>query len=176
MRKIVIVPSLIKDVLCRQRMSIKDVLSYSKLCEILAPADLSAFLKFQSHGAYKDYLISESDSCALLDIWRQGCSSDQADSLELLVRHSAETSLDKDYFNHFLNSSVQEEKSFEVIQSDFETILLVINKNISSNQDYTEQNINIVENILRLLYGEFVQEEIARLPIFMRYVNMLSKK
>ncbi len=175
MRKIVIVPALIKEVLSRHKMSVKDVLNFNKLCEVLSPEDIKALLVFQLHGAYKDYLINDNDSSALLTIWQDKLSESKKRLLDSLIRSNEEKNFDKDELNKYITDAKETDIEYSVLSVDYEVILLVINKNLTTSEDYLEQDINIVENILRVLYGEYVQEDIARTSIFRRYIKMLSK-
>ncbi len=175
MRKIVIVPALIKEVLSRHKMSVKDVLNFNKLCEVLSPEDIKALLVFQLHGAYKDYLINDNDNSALLTIWQDKLSESKKSLLDSLIRSNEEKNFDKDELNKYITDAKETDIEYSVLSVDYEVILLVINKNLTTSEDYLEQDINIVENILRVLYGEYVQEDIARTSIFRRYIKMLSK-
>ncbi len=175
MRKLVIVPSLIKEVLSRYKMSVTDVLNFNKLCEVLPPDDIRALLIFQHHGAYKDYLIQESNNTALLNIWQQNLSIEKTSLLDSLIKLNEEKNFDKDSLNKYISDTSNNSIEFSILPVDHEVIFLIINKNITYSEDYIEQDINIVENILRVLYGEYVQEDIARTSIFRRYIKMLSK-
>ncbi len=175
MRKLIIVPSLIKDVLSRYKMPVSDILNFNKLCEVLSPEDIRALLIFQYHGAYKDYLIEENNNTALLSIWQQNLSVEKTSFLDSLVKLNEEQNFDKDSLNKYITDAKESSIEFSIIPVSSETIFLIINKNLTYSEDYIEQDINIVENILRVLYGEYVQEDIARTSIFRRYIKMLSK-
>ena len=179
MKKIIIVPSWIQRVLERQRYSIKEVLSYKNLSEVIGPSDIRTFLLLQSHAIIKSYHIGTNDASALIEAWTATGGSEVCKELSSLVNPSSEQSLDKEKLNLLMFGEERKsgnEKMFSVIPGDSNTLLLVLKSEYFGNEDYEIQDANIVENILRVLYGEFMQEEIAQTSIFKRYVTILSKR
>lgn len=178
MKKIIIVPSWIQRVLERERRSIKEVLSFKHLNEVISPADIRAFLLLQSHAILKDYHIGENDASALIEAWTTTGGAEACKELSSLVNPSTEQTLDKEKLNLLMSGEERKsgnEKTFSVVDGDSNTLLLVLKSEYFGGEDYEKQDANIVENILRVLYGEFLQEDIAQTPIFKRYVTILSK-
>ncbi len=179
MKNIIIVPSWIQRLLARENRSIKEVLNYSKLCELVAPADMRALILLQSYGPFTEYHITDSDSTALLNTWKKNLSPQQLDELNVLVTSGQSTQLDKDHLKHLISGETRNDdcsKGFEVIPGDHYTLLLVLKDGYFGDQDYETQDANVIENIIRVLYGEFVQEDVARTSIFRRYVRNLGKQ
>lgn len=179
MKKIVIVPSWIQRTLSRERRMVTDVLSFSKLCDLLSPQDLSALVAMQSHESFSAYTVNEGDKNALVDVWKQSCPAKAQDALQNVLNPSNKFTLDKDHLKALISGETRDDntaKGFEVIPASHGVILLILKDGYFGSQDYDEQDANIVENILRVLYGEFVQEEVAQTTIFSRYVRMLSNR
>ena len=179
MKKIIIVPSWIQRVLQREHCSVKEVLSYKKLTELMSSADIRAFLLLQSHAILKDYHIGENDASALLEAWTTSGGAEDCKQLASLVNPSVEQSLDKDKLSALIAGECRDNsnaKEHGIFPGDSKTLLLVLKAGYFGSEDYETQDANIVENILRVLYGEFVQEEVAQTPIFKRYVTILSKR
>ena len=110
-----------------------------------------------------------------MNIWQQNLSIEKTSLLDSLIKLNEEKNFDKDSLNKYISDTSNNSIEFSILPVDHEVIFLIINKNITYSEDYIEQDINIVENILRVLYGEYVQEDIARTSIFRRYIKMLSK-
>lgn len=177
MKNVVIVPSWIQRVLTREHLPVKDVLCYNKVADLLAPADLRALMQIQSYGPFCEYHVSDADSTALLKAWRTGLSQDQCMTLDEVLDPGVNNQIEKDHLKFLIQGesrSSDAQKGFEVIPGDSNTILLVLKDGYFGSEDYNNQDINIVENILRVLYGEFVPEQVARTSIFRRYVKALS--
>jgi hypothetical protein len=177
MKNVIIVPSWIQRVLAREHLAVKDVLCYSKVSELLAPADIRALNLIQSYGPFCEYHITETDSTALLKAWRSGLSQDQVIALDEVLDPGVNHQIDKDHLKFLIQGESRasgSEKGFEVIPGDANNILLVLKDGYFGSEDYNNQDINIVENILRVLYGEFVPEQVARTSISRRYVKALS--
>jgi hypothetical protein len=174
MKNVVIVPGWIERTLVREHMSIKDVLDYKKISNLLNKDDVNALVLLQSYAPFQSYYISNSDGSALLNAWKRKPSSNVPEELDSLVNSS--TQLDKDHLKSLFRGQDSNGKSFEVIHGDHETLLLVLREGYFGDQDYEDQDINIIENIIRVLYGEFVPEEVAQTSIFKRYVVILGSK
>ena len=178
MKQIVIVPSWIQKVLAQNGRAVKEALEYNKLCELLTPKDRYAFLYLQSHGPFCEYQINESDSSALLNAWKKGLSPEQADELDSLVNSDISKQIDKDYIQALIagvQTKQSSEKAVDVIVANTDIILVVINENYFSTSEFEHRDINIVESILRTLYGEFVPEDVCVTSLFKRYVVLLEK-
>lgn len=179
MKKVIIVPSWIKKVLAREHCAITDVLSFDKMRALLAPEDIRTLLLIQSYGPFGAYHVGPSDATALLSAWRHGVNADYISEFESLVTAGANSKIDKDRLQFLIKGDVEVDdhlSAFEIIPADHYTMLLVLQNGYFSSKDYDLQDINIVENILRVLYGEFVPEDVARTAIFQRYVNVLGKQ
>lgn len=177
MKNVIIVPSWIQRLLARERLAVKDVLCYPKLCELAAQADIRALVLLQSYGPFREYHISDSDSTALLQAWTTGMAPDQVTDLEERLQLGSNNQIDKDHLKFLIQGETrtsEAQKGFEVIPGDANNILLVLKDGYFGSEDYNNQDINIVENILRVLYGEYVHEQVARTPIFRRYVKALA--
>jgi hypothetical protein len=177
MKNVIIVPSWIQRVLAREHLAVKDVLCYTKLCDLLAPADLRALVQIQCYGPFAEYQVTESDSTALLQAWMTGMSQEKIDELQSLLNLGSGNQIDKDHLKFLIQGetrSTDSQKGFEVIPGDSNNILLVLKDGYFGSEDYNNQDINIVENILNVLYGEYVHEQIARTSIFRRYVKALA--
>lgn len=183
MKNIIIVPSWIHRTFVREGISIKEILNYTKLCELISPDDLSALLSLQSYGPFSEYHISENDADALYCAWKNNIISltkgrKPMDELDNFMASNKSKPLDKDQLKFLISGETRPEgaqKSFEIIPGDNNNLLLVLKDGYFGDQDYETQDANVIENIIRVLYGEFVQEEIAQTAIFKRYVKMLSK-
>ena len=179
MKNIIIVPSWIQRVLAREKMSVKEILNYSKLCDIFSTTDIRAILLAQSYEPLKAYHITDQDNKALLNIWKKNIDPKKVTEIDAIVNDGVNSHLDKDHFKFLINGEVREENSkkvFEVLPGDNNTLLLVLHSGYFGSQDYEDQDANVIENIISVLYGECVQEDIARTPIFKRYVKILSNK
>lgn len=177
MKNVIIVPSWIQRVLAREHLAVKDVLCYSRISELLAPADIRALVLLQSYGPFCEYHVTATDSTALLKAWTSKMNPEQALALEESLDLGINKQIDKDHLKFLIQGESRAsgaEKGFEVILGDDCSILLVLKDGYFGSEDYNNQDINIVENILRVLYGEFVREQVARTPIFRRYVKALS--
>lgn len=177
MKNVVIVPSWIQRVLAREHLAVKDVLCYTKLCDLLAPADLRAMVLLQSHGPFCEYHVTDFDSSALLKAWITGMSQEKISEMESLLNLHGDKQLDKDHLKFLIQGETRQsdvQKGYEVIPGDSNIILLVLKDGYFGSEDYNNQDINTVENILRVLYGEFVPEQVAQTPIFRRYVKAVS--
>lgn len=177
MKNVIIVPSWIQRVLAREHLAVKDVLCYPKLNELLAPADIRALVMLQSYGPFREYHVTETDSTALMKAWTTGMPPEQLSALETILDQGVGKQIDKDHLKFLIQGETRasgSEKGFEVIPGDANNILLVLKDGYFGSEDYNNQDINIVENILRVLYGEFVREQVARTSIFRRYVKALS--
>lgn len=179
MKKLIVVPTWIQGALERERRSIVDVLSFQKLSEVISFADIQSFLLLQSHAFVKNYHIGVNDATALVSAWSATGGEDKASEFSSLVNPTTQESLNKDKLNLLINGEERDsekEKWHGVFHGDHNNLLLVLKSGHFGSQDYEEQDANIVENILRVLYGEFVQEEVAQTPIFKRYVALLSNR
>lgn len=177
MKNVIIVPSWIQRVLAREHLAVKDVLCYPKLRDLVAAADIRALVLIQSFGPFREYHVSDTDSTALLKAWCTGMTPEQATDLEQSLALGTDNQIDKDHLKFLIQGETRtsgNETGFEVIPGDANNILLVLKDGYFGSEDYNNQDINIVENILRVLYGEYVQEQVARTPIFRRYVKALS--
>lgn len=186
MKNVIIIPSWIQRLFKAEQLSIKDVLDFNKLCELMNTGDIRALIALQSHGPFAMYQVTDSDSSALLSAWQRNSKNFLSDTyvstkeitVDKLVT-AANDQVDKDYLQSLISAEVRNqdsEKAFEVIPGDQYTLLLVLKDGYFGAQDYEVQDINVIENIIRVLYGEFAAEDVAQTTIFKRYVDLLSKK
>lgn len=177
MKKIIIVPSWMQRVLIREKLSTKEILSYTKLKAYFCFDDIKALVLLQSYNPFKAYHIDEDDGSALLQAWKRNNPGEDFSVFNSLVNSSSSNNIDKDHLKFLISGEhreAEQDKGYEIMAGDYHNLLLVLKDGYFGSEDYEQQDTNIVENILRVLYGEFMQEEIARTPIFKRYVVLLS--
>lgn len=179
-KRIVLIPHWVQDILSRNKMPLSDCLNVGKIKPVMALSDLLCFAALQKHmqhvfgspvvgdELYWLWLESVGDNAELRKFVNDsvmGLSRDPSYNREVYSRLFEEDS-----------KNVHQENAFITYDLSPEVVGVVIHPGFFVSQHNLELQKSLVKAILKVLYVYAPSHEVAKTPLFKRYLELLNGK
>jgi len=179
-KRIVLIPFWVQDILARNKMQLADCLNVAKLKPIMALNDLLAFAALQRHIVQLVGAPVIGDE--LYWIWAESVAANP--ELKKFLNESISVLSGDPTYNREIQSrlfdpdahTAQYEKPFITYDLSPEVLGVVIYPGYFTDSGNNDLQKSLVSAILKLLYVYEHDHKVAKTPLFKRYLELLSAK
>lgn len=176
-KDIVLIPYWIEETLRRNELPLSSILSLEKLKSVCAINDVASFMVAQD---FANLVMGFQTSTGLFMGWLKNTSDKDIETrkyhsliLSMASAQSLNTEVKTRLFD-FETKSNNYEQPFKVVDLDLGICGVVIYPGHFTEQINTGLQEQLLEAILKVLYAYNTYDEVAREPLFLRYLEVMS--
>lgn len=182
-KKVVLIPHWIHETLTRHQLPISEALNFNALRRIVSANDLAGYLLLNNRHAHHVGLTDRPDSVFtdLGVVFYKTITQEHISYLNDVLYPLADTDIVKnDLIDRLFSAdsrTPQYEVPFNIYDLSSEHQGIVINPGYFTGEAGSDQHIfDLLEAVVKALYVYAPLHEVARTPVFLRYLGLLSKK
>ncbi len=173
-KSIVLIPFWVEDVLRRNKLTLASVLDYTRVAELMSMEDRSAFLTLQR--ANKIGLFAGAVNSYLLGSWEQSALKEQKAVLDSAVvpMSYSETAVNDSLERLKLGETPKPECHYKVVDFDRNALGVILYPGCVEALLEKETALALTREILNVFYGYYEVHEVSSLPLFAKYLELIS--
>ncbi len=182
LKQVILIPYWVQETLSRNQMPLADCLDFEKLKPVMSLSDLVTFSTLQHYvGACTG--LKDASIGSLFFSWIKSIPESNRDTVDYLTKTVSPLEQDESFHNEVKARLFNPEAKVDRYQQPFivmdlspEVAGVVIYPGFFSAESSSALQQDLLEAILKVLYVYNTHNEVAKSPLFRRFLELLSKK